>query len=221
MKLYCDPISTTSRPVLLFAAEHGLPLEIVHLDLMAGGQKDPAYLALNPNGAVPFLQDGDFGLSESAAILKHLARKTGSAAYPADLQARARVDEAISWFSCQFHEVFCMMVCYPNMGIPKGMDADMLQRLMAYGAEHAPRWLTVLDEHMLGERPYVCGETITLADYIGISYVLLGELAGFDFSPYPNIQAWIGRMRARPHFAEVFERFTQMATFVRPQAAAA
>ncbi|MCR5874032.1 glutathione S-transferase family protein [Phenylobacterium sp. J426] len=221
MKLYCDPISTTSRPVLLFAAEHELPLEIVHVDLMAGGHQDPAYLALNPNGVVPFLVDGDFALGESAAILKYLARKTGSGAYPTDLQARARVDEAISWFSCQFHEVFCMMVCYPNMGVPKGMDPALLQGLKAYGAEHAPRWLAVLDRHMLGARPYVAGEEITLADYLGVSYVLLGELAGFDFEPYPNIRGWIARMQARPHFAEVFERFFGMAAFFRQPAQAA
>ncbi|MGA0606105.1 glutathione S-transferase family protein [Phenylobacterium sp. VNQ135] len=221
MKLYCDPISTTSRPVLLFVAEHELPVEVVHVDLLQGGHQAPEYLALNPNGVVPFLQDGDFGLGESAAILKYLARKTGSAAYPTDLQARARVDEAISWFSCQFHEVFCMMVCYPNMGVPKGMDADTLQRLKAYGAKHAPRWLTVLDRHTLGDRAYVCGDEITLADYLGVSYVLLGEIAGFDFTPYPNIQAWIARMQARPHFGDVFERFVGMAAFFRPQAAAA
>jgi glutathione S-transferase len=221
MKLYCDPISTTSRPVLLFAAEHALDLEVVNVDLMAGGHQDPAYLALNPNGVVPFLVDGDFGLGESAAILKYLARKSGSGAYPTDLQARARVDEAISWFSCQFHEVFCMMVCYPHIGVPKGMDPAMLQGLKAYGAEHAPRWLKVLDEHMLGARPYVCGEEITLADYLGVSYVLLGEFAGFDFSPYPNIRAWIARMQARPHFAAVFERFFGMAAFFKQQAQAA
>ena len=221
MKLYCDPISTTSRPVLLFIAEHELPVEIVHVDLMAGAHQDPTYLALNPNGVVPFLQDGDFSLGESAAILKYLARKCGSAAYPTDLQGRARVDEAISWFSCQFHEYFCMMVCYPHMGVPHGAPPELTQGLLSYGAEHAPRWLKVLDGHMLAGRDYVCGAEITLADYLGVSYVTLGEIAGFDFSPYPNIQGWLARMQARPHFAPVFERFFGMAAFFRGQRAAA
>lgn len=221
MKLYCDPLSTTVRPVLLFAAEHDLPLERVHVDLMSGGNRDPAYLALNPNGIVPFLVDGDFGLGESAAILRYLAAKVGSPAYPADLQARARVDEAISWFSTQFHEYFCLMACYPAMGVPKGMSPEMLAGLAAYGAEAAVKWLEILDRHMLGGRDFVWGDEITLADYLGISYVLLGEIPGFDFSPYPNIQAWIARMRARPHFAPVFETFfTALAHFRAQQAAA-
>lgn len=221
MKLYCDPISTTSRPVLLFIAEHDLEVEIVHVDLMSGGHEDAAYLALNPNGIVPFLADGDFRLGESAAILKYLARKCGSAAYPADLEAQARVDEAVSWLSTQFHEYFCLMTCYPVMGVPHGMDPALMQGLMAYGRDHAPRWLRVMDQHMLAGNDFLCGDRISIADYLGVSFVLLGELPGFDFSPYPNVRAWIGRMQARPAFAPAFEGFQGLLAFVRAQAAAA
>lgn len=218
MKLYCDPISTTSRPVMLFIAEHDLPVELVHVDLMNGGHQDPAYLAMNPNGVVPYLVDGDFGLGESAAILRYLAQKAGSPAYPADLQARAKVDEALSWFSMQFHEYFCLFTCYPNMGVPHGLDPVLAQGLMAYGEEHAVRWLKVLDEHMLGGRDFVCGDEISLADYLGISFVTLGELAAFDLSPYPNIEAWVARMRARPAFERTWAGFNGLVSFIRAQA---
>lgn len=219
MKLYCDPISTTSRPVLMFIADQGLDVEVVKVDLMAGGHQDPEYLALNPNGIVPFLVDGDFRLGESAAILKHLARCCGSSAYPAGLQAQARVDEAVSWFSTQFHELFCMMVCYPNIGVPHGMTSAQYADLMAYGREHAPRWLKVLDGHMLAGRPYVCGDDVSIADYLGLSFVLLGGLADYDFSPYPNIVAWIGRMQARPSYAPTYAAFETMLAFMRQKAA--
>jgi glutathione S-transferase len=221
MKLYCDPVSTTSRPVLMFIAEQGLDVEIVKVDLFAGGQKDPEYLALNPNGIVPFLVDGDFKLGESAAILKYLAIRSHSTAYPESLKAQMKVDEAISWFSTQFHEYFCLFVCYPNMGVPHGASDELRAALMAYGREHAPRWLTVLDQHMLEGRPYVCGDHITLADYLGLSYVLLGALADFDFSLYPNIQAWISRMKARPSFGPTYAAFETLAGFVRTPAQAA
>ncbi|HEY8615496.1 glutathione S-transferase family protein [Phenylobacterium sp.] len=221
MKLYCDPISTTSRPVMLFSAEHGLDLEIVHVDLMAGGHRDPAYLALNPNGVVPFLVDGDFGLGESSAILKYLAEKVGSATYPTELRARARVNEALDWFNTNFHEYFCLFVCYPNMGVPHGMPVEVSREIMAYGREHAPRWLKVLDEHMLAGRRFVCGDEISLADYLGISYVLLGELADYDFSPYPNVTAWIARMRERPAFPVTFAGFAGLVSFLRQSKAAA
>lgn len=221
MKLYCDPISTTSRPVMMFIAELGLEVELVHVDLMSGGHQDPAYLAVNPNGIVPFLVDGDFGLGESAAILRYLADKAGSPAYPTELRARARVNEALDWFNTQFHEYFCLFTCYPNMGVPHGLDPVIGQGLMAYGETHAVRWLTVLDQHMLAGRAFVCGDQISLADYLGASFVTLGELAAFDLSPYPNIVRWLDRMRARPHWPATYAGFQGLVAAVRGPAHAA
>ena len=221
MKLYCDPISTTSRPVLMFVADQGLDVEIVKVDLLTGGTMDHEYLALNPNGIVPFLVDGDFKLGESAAILKYLAIKAQSTAYPEGLQAQTKVDEALSWFSTQFHECFCVMVCYPNIGVPKGASPELLQAMMAYGREKAPRWLEVLDGCMLKDQPYVCGDRITIADYLGLSFVLLGKLADYDFRPYPNVQAWIARMQQRPSYLPTYAAFDMLAAFARGQAQAA
>ena len=219
MKLYCDPISTTSRPVLMFIAEQGLDVEIVKIDLMAGGHQDPGYLALNPNGIVPFLVDGDFSLGESATILKYLAIRSHSTAYPESLKAQMKVDEALSWFTTQFHESFCVMVCYPNIGVPHGMSPSQLQELSAYGREHAPRWLRVLDRIMLADQPYLCGDRVTIADYLGLSFVLLGALAAYDFAPYPNIQAWIARMQARPAYVPTYAAFDTMVSFTTAKAA--
>jgi glutathione S-transferase len=221
MKLYCDPISTTSRPVLMFLAEQGLDVEIVKVDLLAGGHQDPEYLALNPNGVVPFLVDGAFKLGESAAILKYLAIRSHSTAYPESVKAQMKVDEAMAWFSMQFHETFCVMVCYPNMGVPHGMAPDLMQGLQAYGRDHAPRWLKVLDQHMLAGQPFLCGDRVTIADYMGLSFVLLGELDGFDFSPYPNIQSWIARMQARPSYVPTYAAFDTLVSFARGQQQAA
>lgn len=217
MKLYFDPVSTTSRPVMMFIAEHGLDVELVHVDLMTGAHQSPDYLAINPNGIVPFLVDGDFGLGESVAILQYLADKAGSAAYPAEPKARARVNEALSWFSTQFHEYFCLFVCYPNMGVPHGASPELSAAMMAFGRDHAPRWLKVLDQHMLAGRDFVCGDEISLADYLGVSYVMLGEIAGYDFSPYPNIVAWLERLQARPHFETSFAGFRGLVAFLRSQ----
>lgn len=218
MKLYCDPISTVSRPVMLFIAEAGLPVELVHVDLMNGGAGAPDYLAVNPNACVPYLVDGDFALGESSAILKYLAEISASPAYPTEPRARARVNAAMDWFYTNFHEYYCLMAIYPNFGIPHGIDEVLAQGLIAYGEEHAHRWLKVLDEHMLGERPYVCGDQITLADYAGSAFVTLGEASAFDLSAYPNITAWIGRMKARPHWDAVYAGFYGMVSAIRAQA---
>jgi glutathione S-transferase len=179
---------------------------------------DPAYLAVNPNGIVPFLVDGDLSLGESSAILKYLADKVGSPTYPTGLKARAKVNEALDWLNTQLHEYYCLMTVYPHMGVPHGLDPVIAEGLMAYGETHCPRWLNILDRHMLGGRPFLCGDQLTLADYLGASFVTLGEIAAFDLSPYPNITAWVARMKARPQWHTVYAGFYGMVSALRSQA---
>ena len=87
MKLYYHPASTTSRPVVLFAAESGIALELQVVDLFTGEHMQPPFGAINPNHLVPVLEDGAFRLTESSAILKYLADKVGSPLYPKDSAA--------------------------------------------------------------------------------------------------------------------------------------
>ena len=82
MQLYCHPASTTSRMVMLFAAEQKIPLEIKVVDLFTGEHQGEAFKKINPSGLVPALQDDQLILTESSAILKYLAEKTGSNAIP-------------------------------------------------------------------------------------------------------------------------------------------
>jgi glutathione S-transferase len=221
MKLYCDPISTTSRPVMLFIAEHGLDVELIPVDIMSGANQAPEYLALNPNGIVPFLVDGDLSLGESTAILRYLADKAGLAAYPRDRRARAKVDEALGWFSTNLHEYFCLFTIYPNFGIPHGIDPDLASGMIAFGTIHSPRWLTVLDEHMIGDRAFVCGDQITLADYLGAAFVTIGDAAAYDFGPYPNIRRWLGNMRRLGHWEATYAVFNGFVANLQAQAKAA
>jgi glutathione S-transferase len=197
MKLYYDPMSTTSRPVLLFLLDEAIPVELEVIELFAGQHHAPPYVRMNPNQLVPFLVDGDFGLGESSAILKYLAEKTGSKAYPSDLKARAKVNEAMDWFNTQFRRDFNMCLVYPQV-LPPGHVPEVDPR---WGPQASRRWLTVLDRHMIGDRAYVCGNEITLADYLGIAFVTLAELIGFDYAPWPNVVRWIARMKARPGWA--------------------
>jgi glutathione S-transferase len=219
MKLYCDPISTTSRPVMLFVAEQGLEVEYVHVDLLGGANRDAAYLAVNPNGIVPFLVDGDLAIGESTAILRYLADKAGSAAYPTEAKARAKVDEALGWLSTNLHEYFCLFTIYPSFGIPHGIDADLAKGMIAFGSEHSPRWLQVLDRQMIGDRAFVCGDQITIADYLGAAFITLGDAAAYDFGPYPNIRRWIGHMRALPSWNATWAGFDGFVQALRAQAA--
>ena len=197
MKLYYDPMSTTSRPVTLFLLDQGLPVELEVVELFAEQHHTPEYARINSNQIVPFLVDGDFGLGESSAMLKYLAEKTSSPTYPTELKARARVNEAMDWFNTQVHRDLCLYFVYPQV-LPPGHVPEVD---LEFGRNGTRRWLTVLDRHMLAGRPYVCGDQITLADYLGVAHVTVAELIDFDFSPWPNVARWIARMKARPGWA--------------------
>ena len=208
MKLYMHPASTACRPVALFCAEEGIEVEQVVVDLFTGAQFQEPYSKLNPNCIVPALEDDGFLLTESSAILKYLADGKGSAAYPKELKARARVNELCDWFNTNFYRAFGYELVYPQT-LPHrklGDDAAATQALVALGKAQSERWLGVLDRHWLGDgRPFVCGEAISLADYLGSGIVTVGDWIGQEYGAYPNVDAWLGRMRALPSWAAVHE----------------
>ena len=207
MKLYYHPASTASRPVLLFAAENGVPLQMQLVDIFKGEQRQPAYLALNPSGLVPLLEDGDFRLSESSAILKYLADKTASPLYPKELQARARVNERMDWFNTQLSRDFCSGLVFAQLLPNQRRRSDEAQAAtVAWGQERSRQWLQVLNDHLLGPtRNFVCGDEITLADYLGACLLTLGEVIGCDFAAYPYVQGWLARMKALKSWKQVNE----------------
>ena len=198
MKLYYHPISTTSRPIMLFAAEAGIPLEMQVVDLFTGEHLQPPYSGVNPNRMVPALEDGDFRLSENSAILKYLADKVGSPAYPNDLQQRARVNERMDWTNTQLCSDLCYGLIYPQIFDAHKRRSDEAQAATLERAqERAKVWLAVLNDHILGaNNNFLCGDAITIADYHASSYVALAELTGTDYSAYPNVKKWLDRMKA-------------------------
>ncbi len=207
MKLYYHPVSTTSRPVVLFATESDIKLDYQVVDLFTGEQYQPEYAAINPSHQVPVLEDGDFRLTESSAILKYLADKFGSPAYPKDLQQRARVNERMDWINTQIGRDLAYGCVYPQI-LPssKRKDDNVQAATIAWGKEQATNWLKVLDQHLIGPRNrYLCGDSITIADYLGSSYIALAETVGGNFASYPNIKRWLDTMKALPNWRKVNE----------------
>lgn len=220
MKLYFHPVSTTSRPILLFAADHGIQLEHQVVDLFTGENTQPTYSAINPCQAVPLLEDGDFRLSESSAILKYLADKIESPAYPRELKLRARVNERMDWFNTSVSRELAYGFVYPQV-IPthKRQDDHAQQQTIAWARQNVHRWLKVLNDSWLGaDNRYVCGDEITIADYLGIAFITVGEVAHVDYSRWPNVVRWIARMKDRPTWEKVNEPFYTY--FVKPYAQA-
>ncbi len=216
MKLYYHPVSTTCRPLMLFAADSGLDIDFKLVDLFTGEHLKEAYAAINPNRQVPVLEDGDFRLTESSAILKYLADKAGSPAYPSDLRKRARVNEMMDWFNTGLYRDLGYGLIYPQVLPNYRRPDDKVQAgTLAWGRDKARGWLKILDEKLIGPRnAYLCGDQITIADYLGAPMLTLGEVIRIEYSAYRNVSRWLGNMKARPNWAKVNEGF--YAHFVTP-----
>jgi glutathione S-transferase len=205
MKLYYHPASTTSRPIALFVAESGIPIDMQVVNIFAGEHRQPPYASINPNGLVPMLEDGDFRLTESSAILKYLADKIDSPLYPKGLQQRARVNERMDWINTQLGRDFCFGVVFPQV-LPhhKRRSEEAQAATLQWGQERSRGWLKVLNDHILGPgRNHLCGDAMTIADYYGAAFLTLGEVVGCDFADYVYVQGWLARMKALKNWKTV------------------
>jgi glutathione S-transferase len=207
MKLYYHPASTTSRPLMLFAAENGIKMDMQVVDLFTGEHYQPPFAeGINPNRQVPVLEDDGFRLTESATILKYLAVKTKSPLYPEGLKERARVNERIDWINTQLNRDLCYGLVYPQAFPHHKRPSDEHQKgTLSWAKERAAGWLKVLDDHIIGKNEYLCGNQITLADYYGASFVATSSIIGSDLAAYPNIKRWLGNMKKLKSWAKTWE----------------
>ena len=207
MKLYMHPVSTASRPVWLFIAENKLPVTNQVVDLMTGEHSRTSTPRSTRASMVPTLEDGDFRLTESSAILKYLASKFELPHYPTkDLKKRARVDETMDWINTQFYRDYGYGLLYPQMFPTHKRPTDDQQKgTIAWGKERAAKWFKVLDKHFLGKTPYLASDTMTIADYFGACIVATGEIIGCDFKGLNNVSRWLGSMKKLPAWNQVHE----------------
>jgi glutathione S-transferase len=200
---------------MLLAADDGIELDYEVVDLFTGAHQQPIYTGINPSQQVPVLEDDGLRLTESSAILKYLAEKSGSKSYPSDLRQRARVNEIMDWFNTGLYRELGYGVIYPQT-LPsyKREDAAVQAAHIAWGREKARRWLGILDKDIIGGNAHVCGNQLTIADYMGIGMLSLGEVIRLDYSEWRNVSRWISTMKARPTWVKVNEGF--YAYFVGP-----
>jgi glutathione S-transferase len=202
MILYTYPGSPICRPISMFIADHEIDVEQRVIDLLAGEHVKPAFTAINPNGAVPVLEDGAFRLTESSAILKYLADFVDSPAYPKPLQARARVNSAMDWVNTGLYRTFGYGFCYPQvLAHLKWPDPATQSLVLAAGQDGARKYLCVMNDHLLGgQNAWLCGDRMTIADYFASGILSLGELTGCDFAGWRHIQRWYQHMQGLPNW---------------------
>ncbi|MEZ6028725.1 MAG: glutathione S-transferase family protein [Hyphomonadaceae bacterium] len=206
LRLHYDPGSTTCRPIILFASESGIPLDYNLIDLFSDENRTDWYTRLNANQAVPVLEHDDFVLTESSAILKYLADLTDSPAYPKALRARARVNEVMDFFNTSMMRDYVYGLVYSRVLAHYRMAGDAQQKFIALHEPRAAKRLRALDA-WIGSKPFICGDTITIADYFGSGIVSAGELVGFDLRPWSNVWRWLNTMKSLPTWDEVHAGF--------------
>jgi glutathione S-transferase len=169
----------------------GLPFETVEVDLVAGEQKSPEFLAMSPFGQVPVIVDGETVLFDSTAILVYLAKRYGDPSWlPDDPVGAARVQQWLSMASGPIAHGPCAARLVKVFGIP--IDYDVAVRV-------STRLFDVV-EPALGKTPFAVGSHPTIADIAAYSYIAHAPEGGVSLAPYPNIRAWLARIEALPGF---------------------
>ena len=194
MKIHDFAFSPNSRKVRAVAYELGIPLELVHVDLVKGGQRAPAFLALNPNGRVPVLVDGDLVLWESVAILRYLCSKRDGALLPTDPRDAAEVDRWLSWQLAHLAPAMSKVSFERVVKRLTGQGQPDEAIIAAASADFA-NLTRILDEALQG-REYLA-RTLSIADFALASHYTLAETAGLEMAPFTRVSAWLERVCAR------------------------
>ena len=163
--------------------------------------KTSEYLAVNPNGRIPALVDGDLTLFESMAINLYLAKHYGGALYPDDPADEARANQWSVWAISEI-EPLQMQIVIQKIFTPKN---ERKEHVIANATEGLQRPLKVLDE-ALSDRSYLLGDDFTIADLNVAGVMHLLKMVGFNFSAHRNVSRWLDACYARPSLARAQAR---------------
>ena len=191
IRLHGHPLSGHVHRVELFLSLLGLPFEKVMVDMTRAEHKSPAFLALNPFGQMPVIQDGDLTLPDSAAILVYLARTYDKTDrwWPRDAIGAANVQRWLSVAAGQ---------------LAHGPAAARVAMLFGRPQDQAPRdaaarLFALMDAH-LGEQAFLASAHPTIADIALYTYTSHAPEGGVSLSPYAHLRAWLARIEALPGY---------------------
>ncbi|MFT5693917.1 MAG: glutathione S-transferase [Oceanicoccus sp.] len=193
--LYGVPFSQPVRAVMWLLLMKRLPFRMILINPGSSGttgSRNPSFLAKNPAGTIPCIEEPDSGftLGEAHAILTYLARKHGwQDVYPNDYQTRAKID----WYLHYHHR----NVRDASLGLvaPKiRKDLDIPEAMQAASKKTFTAALKTLEYDCLANNRYIASDNVTLADIA--AYVEIGQLQPkftnvYDLSAFPNVQRWL------------------------------
>jgi glutathione S-transferase len=173
------------------ALELGIDYEHVQIGFSDGAMKSASFLAVNPNGRIPAIKDGDFVLWESLAINLYLAKKHGRGLYPASLDGEATTWQWSFWGMSEIEQPL-MMWAYNTIVLP-AEQRDAAKAAEGLASLKAP--LQVLEQSLSG-RSFLLGDAFTVAD-LNLASIMF-RARSLDLSASPNVKRWLERCYARP-----------------------
>jgi glutathione S-transferase len=210
MKLYYFE-TLNPRKACAVARYLGSPVEFVRTDLTKGDHKKPQYLAINPNGKVPSLTDGDTKVWEANAIMAYLARKAGSDIWPRDDDGQIEVTRWLSWNADHFTRhagaLYFQYIIKPGL-----LRAEPDPKAVEEATGFFKQFAAVLNDHLRG-RKFLLGDRPTIADFATAVTLPYAEKAKIPAGDFPEMLRWHDRMNELPGWREPFPA-------VKPAAAA-
>lgn len=199
MKLYYAE-TLNPRKACAVARYLDLPVGYVAVDLAKGEQKRPAFLALNPNGKVPVLEeDGGRALWESNAIMCRLSQIAGADLWPKEAERQIEVVRWLSWDMAHFTRhggsLYFEHIIKPFLGMK--LDPATVESATGFFKTNA----AVLESHLAGRR-YLLGDQLTVADFATAVTLPYAGPAKLPLDDFPAIQRWHGRLCELPAWRE-------------------
>ncbi|WP_066160416.1 glutathione S-transferase family protein [Hydrogenophaga pseudoflava] len=185
--------SINVRKVVLCAQVLGVPFERIDAGLSYGVVNTPDYRAKNPNGLVPLLEDGDFTLWESNAIVRYLCAREASPLYPQDLQRRADAERWMDWQQTTLNPAgspgFKQLIRTP--------EAQRDPAVVAASVAATEPLFAQLDEH-LARQPFMAGDALTMADIPIACEVHRWWGLPLPRPAWPHLERWYAQWLALP-----------------------
>jgi glutathione S-transferase len=196
LEVHLDPCTVNSRKVLAGLELLGVPYRLHHVDYFAGAHKQPEFLAINPNGALPAATDGDFAMSESNAILQYAADLNGSDTYyPKDLKRRADINRWLLWeASTWFPSCYTYLVEYVVKPL---LTTEPDQAVIDKEAPNWHRLAGILDAR-LAKSKWLAGDTVTIADIAVAAPMHLHKRQHLPLDRHPNLARWMADIEQLP-----------------------
>jgi glutathione S-transferase len=180
--------------------ELGLPYERVQINMGNKEHKSPEFMAINPNGKVPALVDGELKLFESMAINQYLAEKTNSALAGTTAKEKGLIAQWSYWSILELQKPAVDWLIQAIFVPEERRDASLIER----SKKAVPPLLKILDTELMGKK-YLVGNSFTLADLNTASVVNILVSLGFPMNEYTHVNAWLETCKARPSYKKLSE----------------